>query len=100
MGNRKFTQAFKVEAVNLVLKQGYSVSEACRAVGVGDTAMRRWLAQYQSEASGLTPKNPALTPEQQEIQALRARVKRLEMEKDILKKATALMAEIGPHSTN
>ncbi|PVU06065.1 transposase, partial [Yersinia pestis] len=42
---------------------------------------------------GVTPDNPALTPEQREIQSLRAQIKRLEMEKEILKQAAVLMSE-------
>jgi transposase len=78
----------------LVLDQGYSVTAACRAIGVGETALRRWVEQLQFERDGGTPKNKALTPEQQ-IQALEARIARLELEKDILKKATALLMSEG-----
>ncbi len=39
----------------------------------------------------MTPKSKALTPEQQKIQELEARIDRLEREKAILKKATALL---------
>jgi transposase len=60
-------------------------------MGVGDTAMRRWIQQLQGEYNGVTPKAQALTPEQQRIQDLEAQVKRLEREKSILKKATALL---------
>jgi transposase len=41
--------------------------------------------------TGVTPVNKALTPEQQKIQELEARIARLEREKSILKKATALL---------
>ncbi len=88
---RSFTKEFKHEAASLVVSQGYSIPEACRAMGVGDTAMRRWIQQLQGEYNGVTPKAQALTPEQQRIQDLEAQVKRLEREKSILKKATALL---------
>jgi len=48
--------------------------------------LRRWVQQLQSERSGATPANRALTPEQQKIQELEARINRLEREKAILKK--------------
>ena len=88
---RTFTKEFKHEAASLVVTQGYSISEACRAMGVGETAIRRWVHQLQGEHSGVTPKAQALTPEQQRIQELESQVKRLEREKSILKKATALL---------
>lgn len=49
---RTFTPEFKVEAASLVLDQGYSILQACRALGVGQTAMRRWVDQLQLERSG------------------------------------------------
>jgi len=88
---RFFTQEFKREAASLVLDQGYSVSEACHAMDVGRTAMNRWVQQLQGERNGVPPKGQPLTPEQQRIKELEAQVERLEKEKSILKKATALL---------
>jgi transposase len=88
---RSFTDEFKHEAASLVVTQGYSVAEASRAMGVGPTAMRRWVEQLVGEHNGVTPKALAMTPEQQRIQELESQVKRLEREKSILKKATALL---------
>ena len=85
---RSFTAAFKLEAASLVLDQGYSVPEASRSLDIGETILRRWVRQLQSERSGTTPISKALTLEQQKIQELEARINRLEREKDILKKAT------------
>jgi len=88
---RTFSSEFKLEAASLVLDHGYSIPEASRAVDVGTTALRRWVAQLQQERSGATPATKALTPEQKRIQELEARIDRLEREKNILKKATALL---------
>ncbi len=85
---RSFTAEFKLEPepASLVLDQGYSVPEASRSLDVGETVLRRWVQQLQSERTGTTPISKALTPEQQKIQELEARINRLEREKDILKK--------------
>ena len=92
MGRRSYSLEFKRDSANLVLEQNYSVTEACQAVGVGDTALRRWVKQLKDERHGITPVgSKALTPDQQRIQELEARIKRVEMEKEILKKATALL---------
>lgn len=89
---RTFTPEFKREAASLVVDQNYSIAEACQAMGVGDTIMRQWVAQLRSERGGETPKHsPALTPDHRRIQELEARVRKLEREKEILKKATALL---------
>jgi len=88
---RTFSQEFKLEAASLVLDKGYSIPEASRSLDLGETALRRWVQQLEQERNGETPQAKALTPEQKEIQELKARIDRLEREKSILKKATALL---------
>ncbi|EPB4446977.1 TPA: IS3 family transposase, partial [Pseudomonas aeruginosa] len=83
---RMFSAEFKREAAALVLDQGYSHIDACRSLGVVDSALRRWVKQLEAERQGVTPKSKALTPEQQKIQELEARINRLEREKAIFKK--------------
>jgi len=61
--------------------------------------LRRWIQQLHQERHGITPQSPAMTPEQQRIQELEARVERLEREKTILKKATALLMSEGIERT-
>lgn len=92
MGRKKFSSEFKRDAASLVLDQGYTLTQACEALEVGRTAMRRWVNQLEAERSGITPaKGSALTPEQQRIKALEARLREVEQEREILKKATALL---------
>lgn len=94
MGKKRqsFTPEFKLEAVSLVNDKGYSISEACRALEIGPTALRRWFQQYEQVEQGITPVgSKALTTEQRETQELQKRIQHLELEKDILKKATALL---------
>lgn len=92
MSRRSFSTEFKHEAASLVLDQDYTVGQACQAMGVGPTAMRRWVAQLRAERGGQTPAtSAALTPEHQRIQELEARLRKVEREKEILKKATALL---------
>ncbi|EJL03397.1 ISPsy24 transposase [Pseudomonas fluorescens Q2-87] len=86
----------KREAGDLVLKQNYSYIEASRSLGIGESALRRWVDQIQKEHTGVTPQSKALTPEQQKIQELEARIARLEREKSILKEATALLMSEDP----
>lgn len=87
----RYSAEFKGDAASLVLSQGYSISEASQAVGVGETAMRRWVEQLNEERQGRTPKGKAITAEHQRIQELESRIKRIERENEILKKATALL---------
>ncbi|UVL28333.1 IS3 family transposase [Pseudomonas donghuensis] len=83
---RTFTPEFKREAASLVLDQGYSHIDAARSLGLVESALRRWVNQLQQERGGVTPTSKALTPEQQKIQELEARINRLEREKSNLKK--------------
>ena len=88
---RSFTPEFKQEAASLVLDQGYTIAQACTSLGVVESALWRWVQQLTDGREDIIPKCKALTPEQRRIQYLEARCKRLEMEKTILKKATALL---------
>ena len=83
---RSFSPEFKQEAASLVLDQGYTIPQTSVSLGIGESAIRRWVNQLTEERDGVTPKGKALTPEQRRIQELEARCKRLEQEKDILKK--------------
>ena len=88
---RTFSPEFKLEAAQLVIDQGYTVRAACDAVGVGKSTMEYWVRQLRQERQGETPKTTALTPEQRRIQELEKQLRRVEEEKEILKKATALL---------
>lgn len=91
MGSR-YTKEFKRETAELVLDKGYSQKEAREAMGVSKSAISHWVKQLREERNGIPPSNrKALTDEHQEIQQLKAKIKKLEREKDILKKASALL---------
>jgi transposase len=73
--------------------QGYSFAKACEAVGVGDTALRRWVAQWRAQQAE-PPRNEAqVMADQRRIRELEARVQELERERDILKKSTAFFVK-------
>ena len=92
---RQHSPQFKLDAAELVLDQGYTYGKAAEAMGVDISSIRRWVQQLKRERGGETPTGTALTPEQQEIQQLKARVAELELEKTILKKASALLLSDG-----
>ena len=87
---RSFSHEFKQEATSMVLVQVFSYRDVCHQLDLGDTGLRRWVEQLQFERDGGVPKE-ALTDEQKKIQELESRIHRLEREKAILKKATALL---------
>ena len=87
-----FTPEFRLKSVQLVLDQGYSIKEAAEAMNVGKLTMDKWVRQLKDERGGITPKATPMTPDQLKIRELEKKIKRIEMEKEILKKATALLA--------
>ena len=89
---KKYSKEFKLDAVSLVTEQGYKRSEAARSLGINAQMLGRWMKEAGAEDSQAFRGNGKLTPEQEEVRKLKARVKRLEMEKEILKKATVFFA--------
>ena len=85
---RKYSDEFKIEAVKLVTEQGLSIAEASRDLGVNSVILGRWKKTYEQGLLGDTVKHR----EADELKALRKENKRLRMERDILKKATAYFA--------
>jgi transposase len=82
---KQFTPEFKTEIAKLMEDQNYSLQEACKAADAGESAVRRWRAQYLSEKQGkVLPRTQPITAEQIEIQQLKQRIKQLETEKDRL----------------
>ena len=87
---RKFTKKFKTDATRLVLEQGYSTLEAAKAKGVSETSIRRWTRKRKAEISGIIPQGKAITSGQDIIMKLKAQIEQLELDNDILMKASAL----------
>jgi len=55
-----YSNEFGSDAARLVLDQQYSIADACTAVGVGYTAMRRWVKQFERERGGITTSAKAM----------------------------------------
>ena len=89
---RKYTAEFKVEAVKLVTEKGYSVAEAARSLGIGETLLRSWKLAFEAQGDQAFPGHGNLPAIEEELRRLKAENKRLQMERDILKKATAFFA--------
>lgn len=90
---KKYSKEFKLDAVSLVLDQGYTRREAARSLDINEQMLGRWVKEHRESEDGHAFRgNGKRTPEQEEIRRLKAEVKRLEMERDILKKATAFFA--------
>ena len=91
-GRRAFDTEFKLEAVRLVVDQGLSIAQVSASLHVGPTALRRWVAQYQSEQAGDAGIGKPLTAEQQRIRQLESENRQLRSDNDLLKKVSAFFA--------
>lgn len=89
---RKFTDEFKVGAVNLVTDQGYSVAEAARNLGVNANLLGRWKKESVDPENEF-PSSGNNVAMQAELKRLRKENKLLKMEREILKKAAAFFAK-------
>ena len=89
---KKYSKEFKLDAVSLVLDQKYTRAEAARSLGFNQNMLGRWIKEHESEDGQSFRGNGKLSPEQEQIRDLKSQVKRLELEKEILKKATVFFA--------
>jgi len=96
MGRKRYSKQFRDEACDLVLKHGYSWDAAISKLGIPRSTFGHWLQQRGRLADG-----QMIPPDSDDPQVLRARIRQLEaklrnaeMEKEILKKATAYFASL------
>ncbi len=89
---KHYSKQFKNDAVKLVTEQGYKVSEAARNLGIHHSSLRRWKKQLETDGNQAFPGKGHMIPEKEELYRLRKENKRLRMEREILKKATAFFA--------
>ena len=85
-----YPEEFRREAVALVRREGRSIPDVAASLGVSQQSLRTWVKRVQLDArerdDGLT------TPEREELRELRRKVRRLEQEREILKRAAAFFA--------
>jgi transposase len=89
---KTYTPEFKLAAVKMITDQKLSVAEVARRLGVGENLLHAWKKAVLKGGTNALPGVGHLTPLEEENRRLRAEVKRLEAERDILKKATAFFA--------
>ena len=87
----RYSEQFKKDAVRLVVEEGYSAKKAGQAVGVCPTSIRGWVDRLGESV----PQRTVFASQKDELEHLRAENRRLRMERDILKKATAFFASEG-----
>lgn len=91
---KQYSKEFKLDAISLVLDQGYTIAEAARSLEIRANMLGRWIKEHQADDNGQSFRgNGKLTPEQEEIRRLKAENKQLKLEKQILKEAAVFFAK-------
>lgn len=89
---KQFTQEFKEGAARLVTEQGRTIADAAQSLGVSPWTLSRWVRASKKEGGEAFRGHGQRTAEQQQIYDLQQKVKQLEEERAILKKAAAYFA--------
>lgn len=89
MGTKRYTDTFKLEAVRQVTEGGHGVYDGSNRLGVSSKSLYDWIKSYgpQSEATQVA------RSEQDEVRRLKAELKRVTQERDILKGAARYFAQ-------
>lgn len=94
VARKQYTNEFKLDAISLVLDQGFAVAEAARSMVINANMLRRWIKEHQADDDGRAFRgNGKLTPEQEEIRSLKTQIKQLKLERQILKEAAVFFAK-------
>jgi len=89
VSGKRYSEEFKIEAVRQVVDRGYSVSSVCSRLGISTKSLYEWISRFGKPDS----RHNQVTAQQQEIRALKAELRRVTDERDILKKAAAYFAK-------
>lgn len=84
---QRFTDEFKAEAVRQVTERGYSVADVSDRLGISTKSLYLWLRKAKGKGR---PDASEL-----EIARLKSELRRVEEERDILKKAAAYFAKVS-----
>jgi transposase len=89
---RHFTPEYKAEVVRLAQTSEKTAGQIARELDLTETAVREWIKQADVDA-GKAPNGALTTAEREELARLRRENKVLQMEREILRKATAFFAK-------
>ncbi len=89
MNNQRYSPEFKEEAVRQITQRGYSVREVAERLGVSTHSLYKWI----KDARPVSAQADELASTKLENQKLKAELRRVQEERDILKKAAAYFAK-------
>jgi len=99
MGQKAFTKEFKLGAIKMVLEEGKTQGAVSRDLGIGYSTLAHWVQGYKKHKGNAFPGKGNLLPWEQEKRDLERKLRRAEMERDLLKKTIAFFAELDRKGT-
>ena len=91
MSNKRYPEEFKIEAVRQITDKGYPVAEVASRLGVSQHSLYKWIKEQQAPAG----QRREQLSQTEELRRLKAELKRVTEERDILKKAAAYFAKLS-----
>lgn len=92
MERRKYDREFKRQAVQLCEQEGVTIAQIARELGIDVKRLYRWRAEHQRQGDGAFPGQGRLPDDEDEVRRLQRELARVQMERDILKKALGVLA--------
>ena len=88
-----YSPEFRLEVAQEVVDKGRTIKEVASSLGLGKSTVDKWSRQLRNERNETLSNATPLTPDQLKIRELERKIKRLEGDNEILKKASALLMQ-------
>ena len=93
MKKKTYTREFKAGAARMVVRENEKASKVARDLGVSNSALTKWIRDFKQHGDGAFPGRGFLAPSDEKVRELERKLRRAEMERDLLKKTIAFFAE-------
>lgn len=90
---KKYDKEFKMQTVQMIQEEGKVVAQVARELGISENTLYRWIAEYKESGKQAFTGSGQLKPEDKAMRELQKRIRDLEEENDILKKAMHYFAK-------
>lgn len=90
---RTYSKEFKVNACELVLKDGLKVAIVAEKFGISHIMLHRWISEYQEQGEDAFVGKGHQRPADAALKKLQKENEKLRIENEILKKAAAYFAQ-------
>lgn len=89
----KYDKEFKLQAIRMVHEQKRPVAQVARELGLSENTLYRWVSEFKQDGANAFPGSGQLKPDDKAMLNLQKRIRDLEEENEILKKAMHYFAK-------